>query len=86
MVADSVVEHFDVFEEAPAGLGVGAVVLVVDEFFLQGGEERLHRREEEDYRSLSFILPAGRRTDLASQQLPLRLIEQVMSCFESSCW
>ena len=44
MVADSVVEHFDVFEEALAGLGVGAVVFVVDEFFLQSGEERFHRR------------------------------------------
>ena len=49
MAAGSVVEHFDVLEEALPGLGVGAVVFVVDEFFLQGGEERL-RRSEEYYR------------------------------------
>ena len=43
MSADAVVEDLDVFEEALAGLGSGLVVLVVDEFFLQGGEEGLVR-------------------------------------------
>ena len=46
MPSDSDVEDFDVFEEALAGLGVGLVGLVVNEFFLQGGEERFHRCEE----------------------------------------
>ena len=78
MAALAVVEHFNGFEEVLTRLSVCAVVFVVDEFFLQGGEERFHRREEQDYRGLSFILPIGRRTDLASQQLPLRLIEHVM--------
>ena len=41
--ADGVVERFDVFEQTQPNFGTGLVLLVVNQLFLQGGEERFYR-------------------------------------------
>ena len=43
MPSDTVVKDFDVFEQAVPGIHSGFVLVMVDEFFLQRGEERFYR-------------------------------------------
>ncbi len=43
MPSDTVVENFDIFEQAVPGCRSGFVFFVMNQFFLQGGKEGFHR-------------------------------------------
>ncbi len=58
--SDTVVKDVDVFEQALTSFGAGFVLFVVDEFFLQSGEEGFHRGEE-CYRPAACFLATARR-------------------------
>lgn len=84
--ADAVVKRFEVLKQTLTGCVSSRIPFVMDTLFLQSREETLHRREDADYRGLSFILAIARRTGLASRQFPFRLMEHVTACFLKRVW
>src|SRR5947209_16042055 len=66
MSADAVVKHFDVLENTCLGVLPAGVLLVVDPFLLQGGEEARHGRVVP---ALRHPAPAARDPVFAQQAL-----------------